>query len=100
MVSGIAGGNGLGEGNWSPAQTLTVAGILIAWLLPSTQEWLGRGTRLLEWVGFGDPARFPGRLYWRPTTLWAWTVVCAFSLSTMLIARQLALDSPFLYFQF
>jgi D-alanyl-lipoteichoic acid acyltransferase DltB (MBOAT superfamily) len=100
VLRGLAGAHGLGAPP-PPAQALLLAALLaVAWWAPNSLEILtARGH-----VAHPDPAlqapRPAARLGWEPTRAWALGAALLGALGLLFLVRDVARESPFLYFQF
>ena len=70
-------------------------GLAVAWLLPNTQELMGRYAPALDYRG--DRAIRSSRLYWQPTPAWTAFAVVVAVLALLYMSTGF---SEFIYFQF
>ncbi|MGH8700657.1 MAG: MBOAT family O-acyltransferase [Burkholderiales bacterium] len=78
-----------------PVLNWIAVGLAIAWLLPNTQELMGRFAPALDYRR--DPATRPSRLRWEPTPAWTAFGVVVAVLALLYMSTGL---SEFIYFQF
>jgi alginate O-acetyltransferase complex protein AlgI len=76
---------------------LVVLGIAVMWLMPNTQQILGRVTPALEWARWRKIAPSPIRFEWRPSALPTLLAGIVLLLGIVFIARG---STQFIYFGF
>jgi alginate O-acetyltransferase complex protein AlgI len=69
----------------------TIAGLLIVWILPNTQQWLANFSPAWDTIKSSS-----SRFAWRPTPSFAILIGLLFAVSVLAFKK----NSPFLYFQF
>lgn len=67
-----------------------LAGVLIVWMLPNTQQWMSRHAPA------SDEIEYHGKMVWRPSRTYALIIGLLFGLTLISMSRI----SQFLYFQF
>jgi hypothetical protein len=102
VLTAMAGGNGLSLGTTELIVArlepfLWISTLLaVVWLLPNTQEFMGRVRPALGFRYIADRSRLFWRLQWRPVR--AWAAACALALVVSL--SRLSQISEFIYYNF
>jgi alginate O-acetyltransferase complex protein AlgI len=103
ILSAMAGARGFGAAEYvgTVAGARLVAGLLlVVWLLPNTQQWIGRwrpawedGRGIRHWTREDRPAL---RIPWSPVAGWAVATAVMAAAAVLMMARA----SEFIYYQF
>ena len=103
ILWGMAGGNGFGECAvvaGAPGLRLVAALLAVVWLLPNTQQWMGRWRPAYEYGrGVCHWARDDGplwRIRWAPNAAWGLVVAAMAAFAVARMARA----TEFIYYQF